>query len=53
VFDQAMACAQRIARLSNGAVEHTKRVVNIQLEQAVLATLDFAFERRGPFVHHA
>jgi enoyl-CoA hydratase/carnithine racemase len=42
VFDQAMACAQRIARLPKGAVEDTKRVVNIQLERAVLASLDFA-----------
>jgi enoyl-CoA hydratase/carnithine racemase len=42
VFDQAMACAQKIARLPKGAVEDTKRVVNIQLERAVLATLDFA-----------
>ncbi len=42
VFDQAMACAQRIARLPKGAVEDTKRVVNIQLERAVLAALDFA-----------
>jgi enoyl-CoA hydratase len=42
VLDQAMACAQRIARLPKGAVEDTKRVVNIQLERAVLAALDFA-----------
>ncbi len=42
VFAQAMACAQRIARLPKGAVEDTKRVVNIQLERAVLAALDFA-----------
>ncbi len=42
VFDQAMDCAQRIARLPKGAVEDTKRVVNIQLERAVLAALDFA-----------
>jgi enoyl-CoA hydratase len=42
VLEQAMACAQRIARLPRGAVEDTKRVVNIQLERAVLAALDFA-----------
>jgi enoyl-CoA hydratase/carnithine racemase len=42
VMDQAMACARRIARLPKGAVEDTKRVLNIQLERAVLATLDFA-----------
>ena len=42
VMDQAMACARRIARLPKGAVEDTKRILNIQLERAVLATLDFA-----------
>jgi enoyl-CoA hydratase/carnithine racemase len=41
-LNEAMACAQRIARLPKGAVEDTKRVVNIQLERAVLAALDFA-----------
>ena len=42
VFDQAMACAQRIAGLPQFAVETTKRVLNIHLERAVLATIDFA-----------
>jgi enoyl-CoA hydratase/carnithine racemase len=42
VLEQAMACAHRIASLPRGAVEDTKRVVNIQLERAVLAALDFA-----------
>ncbi len=42
VFDQAMACAQRIAGLPQYAVETTKRVMNIHLERAVLATIDFA-----------
>ena len=42
VLDQAMACAHRIARLPKGAVEDTKRIINIQLERAVLASLDFA-----------
>jgi enoyl-CoA hydratase/carnithine racemase len=42
VVEQAMACARRIAGLPRGAVEDTKRVVNIQLERAVLAALDFA-----------
>jgi enoyl-CoA hydratase len=41
-LEQAMACAQRIARLPQKAVEDTKRVVNIQLERAVLAALDYA-----------
>jgi enoyl-CoA hydratase/carnithine racemase len=42
VLDQAMACAQRIAKLPQGAVEDTKRILNLHLERAVLATLDFA-----------
>jgi enoyl-CoA hydratase/carnithine racemase len=37
-----MTCAQKIARLPKGAVEDTKRVINIQMERAVLASLDFA-----------
>ncbi len=37
-----MACARRIAELPKGAVEDTKRIINIQLERAVLAALDFA-----------
>jgi enoyl-CoA hydratase/carnithine racemase len=42
VLDQAMDFARRIARLPQGAVEDTKRIVNIQLERAVLASLDYA-----------
>jgi len=42
VFDQAMACAQRIAKLPQYAVEATKRVLNMHMERAVLATIDFA-----------
>ena len=42
VFDQAMACAHRVARLPKQASEDTKRVLNMHLERAVLATLDFA-----------
>ena len=42
VLGQAMACAQRIAQLPKRAVEDTKRVVNIQLERAILAVLDYA-----------
>ena len=37
-----MACAHRIARLPQRAVEDTKRILNLHLERAVLATLDFA-----------
>ena len=42
VLPQALACAQRIAALPRRAVEDTKRILNLQLERAVLATLDFA-----------
>ena len=53
VLDQAMACAHRIAKLPRRAVEDTKRILNLHLERAVLATLDFALSRRGPVVHLA
>ena len=42
VMDQAMACARRIAKLPQRAAEDTKRIFNMHLERAVLATLDFA-----------
>jgi enoyl-CoA hydratase/carnithine racemase len=42
VVDQAMACARRIAKLPRRATEDTKRILNLHLERAVLATLDFA-----------
>jgi enoyl-CoA hydratase len=42
VVDQAMACARRIAALPQRATEDTKRILNMHLERAVLATLDFA-----------
>jgi enoyl-CoA hydratase len=42
VLDQARACAAKIADLPRRAVEDTKRILNLQLERAVLATLDFA-----------
>jgi enoyl-CoA hydratase len=42
LFDAALACAQRIAQLPQGAVEDTKRILNMHLERATLATLDFA-----------
>ena len=47
VLDAAMACAGRIAKLPRGAVEDTKRVLNLHLERAVLATLDFALSAEG------
>jgi enoyl-CoA hydratase/carnithine racemase len=43
VLDQAMDCARRIAKLPQKASEDTKRILNLHLERAVLATLDFAF----------
>jgi len=42
VVAQALACAHRIATLPRQAVEDTKRVLNLHLERAILATLDFA-----------
>ena len=42
VFADAMACAKRMARLPKQAVEDTKRILNMHLERAVLATLDYA-----------
>ncbi len=42
VLDQALACARRIAKLPRRATEDTKRILNMHLERAVLATLDFA-----------
>ena len=42
VRERAMACAHRLASLPKGAVEDTKRVLNIQMERAVLAVLDYA-----------
>jgi enoyl-CoA hydratase len=43
VLDQALGCARRIAALPQKAAEDTKRILNLHLERAVLATLDFAF----------
>jgi enoyl-CoA hydratase/carnithine racemase len=42
VFDAALAAARKIAKLPRQAVEATKRVLNLHLERAVLATIDFA-----------
>ncbi len=43
VLEQAMAAAAKIAALPQRAAEDTKRILNLHLERAVLATLDFAF----------
>ena len=42
VFAAALAAAHKIAALPRQAVEATKRVLNLHLERAVLATIDFA-----------
>jgi enoyl-CoA hydratase/carnithine racemase len=42
VFATALAAARKIAKLPQQAVEATKRVLNLHLERAVLATIDFA-----------
>jgi enoyl-CoA hydratase len=39
---EAVTCAARVAGLPRQAVESTKRLLNLHLERAVLATLDFA-----------
>ncbi|OSC39586.1 enoyl-CoA hydratase/isomerase family protein [Mycobacterium decipiens] len=39
---EAVSCAKRIIQLPQQAVESTKRVLNIALERAVLASLDYA-----------
>ncbi len=39
---EAIACAKKILGLPQQAVESTKRVLNIHLERAVLASLDYA-----------
>jgi enoyl-CoA hydratase/carnithine racemase len=39
---EALACARRVAGLPRQAVEATKRILNIQLERAVLAAIDYA-----------
>jgi enoyl-CoA hydratase/carnithine racemase len=42
VLPAALATARRIAELPQQAVEATKRVLNLHVERAVLATIDFA-----------
>jgi enoyl-CoA hydratase/carnithine racemase len=41
-FDAAMACAKKIAALPAQAVEDTRRVMNLHMQRAVLATIDYA-----------
>ena len=42
MLSAALAAAHRIAALPRQAVEATKRVLNLHVERAVLATIDFA-----------
>jgi enoyl-CoA hydratase/carnithine racemase len=42
VMERAMACARRLASMPRQALQDTKRILNLHLERAVLATLDFA-----------
>jgi len=42
LMDEALACAQRIAKLPFQAIVDTKRALNIHLERAALAALDYA-----------
>lgn len=42
VLSAALAAAHKIAKLPRQAVEATKRVLNLHVERAVLATIDFA-----------
>ncbi len=42
VLEQALTCARKIAALPQRAAEDTKRILNMQLERAVLSTIDFA-----------
>ena len=42
VMPKALEWAGRVAKLPQRAVEDTKRVINLHLERAVLATIDFA-----------
>jgi hypothetical protein len=41
-MERAMACARRLASMPRQALQDTKRILNLHLERAVLATLDFA-----------
>src|SRR6266702_7034969 len=42
VLDAALACARKLAAQPRRALQDTKRVLNMHLERAVLATLDYA-----------
>jgi enoyl-CoA hydratase/carnithine racemase len=41
-LDEAIACAEKMMQMPRQALESTKRLLNIHLERAVLASLDYA-----------
>jgi enoyl-CoA hydratase len=47
VLSAALETAHKIAALPQQAVEQTKRVLNLHLENAILATIDFALARES------
>jgi enoyl-CoA hydratase/carnithine racemase len=47
VVAAALAAAHKIAKLPPQAVEATKRVMNLHMERAVLATIDFALSKES------
>ena len=53
VLAAALAAAHKIAALPQQAVEATKRVLNLHVERAVLATIDFAMAAETRVVRHA
>jgi enoyl-CoA hydratase/carnithine racemase len=42
VLAEALACAKKIAKLPKQAVEDTRRVMNLHMQRAVTATIDYA-----------
>lgn len=42
VMEAALACATKIAKLPKQAVEDTRRVMNLHMQRAVTATIDYA-----------
>ncbi len=42
VFEAALGCAKKIASLPPQAVEDTRRVMNLHMQRAVVATIDYA-----------
>ncbi|MEU8803119.1 enoyl-CoA hydratase/isomerase family protein [Spirillospora sp. NPDC048819] len=51
VMPAALECARKLAAMPRRALEDTKRVLNLHLERAVLATLDFAIAAEDRSFH--